>query len=70
MIRVWIDSGLVTHWQISLGVGEPTKFQYMGVIGITNDDFYTWHRHVGESRSVTRGMSMKTFCALYKSFNV
>ena len=63
MIKVGIDSGLVTHWQIVLGVGEPTKFRYMGVIGITNNDFYTWHRHVEESRSVTRGMGMKTFHA-------
>ena len=38
MIGVGIDLGLVTHWQIALGVGEPTKARYMGVIGITNDD--------------------------------
>ena len=38
MIGVGIDSGLVTHWQIALGVGEPTKARYMGVIGIINDD--------------------------------
>ena len=36
-----IDSGLVTHWQIALGVGEPTKARYMGVIGITSDDCHT-----------------------------
>ena len=50
MIGVEIDLGLVTHWKIALGVGEPTKAQYMGVIGITNHDCHAWHRHVGESR--------------------
>ena len=30
---------MVTHWQIALGVGEPTKASYLGVIGITSDDF-------------------------------
>ena len=34
MIGVGIDSGWVTHWQIALGVGEPTKALYLGVIGI------------------------------------
>ena len=29
MIEVGIDSGLVTHWKIALGVGEPTKARYM-----------------------------------------
>ena len=33
MIGVEIDSGWVTHWQITLGVGEPTKARYLGVIG-------------------------------------
>ena len=37
---------MVTHWQIALGVGEPTKAQYMGVIGIISDDLHIWHRHV------------------------
>ena len=46
MIGVEIDSRLVTHWKIELGVGEPTKAWYMGVIGITNDDCHTWHRNV------------------------
>ena len=45
-IGVGIDSGLVTHWQTALGVGEPTKARYMCVIGITSDDCHTWHRHV------------------------
>ena len=43
---VGIDSGLVTHWQIALGIGELTKDRYMGVIGITSDNCHTWHRHV------------------------
>ena len=38
MIGVEIDSGWITLWQIALGVGEPTKDRYMGVIGITSDD--------------------------------
>ena len=46
MIGVEIDSGLVINWKIALGVGEPTKARYMGVISITNDDCHTWHRHV------------------------
>ena len=46
MIGVGINSGLVTHWQIALGVGEPKKAWYMGVIGITSEDCHTWHRHV------------------------
>ena len=29
MIGVGIDLGLVTHWQIALGVGEPTMALYM-----------------------------------------
>ena len=29
MIGVGIDSGMVTHWQIALGVGEPTMARYM-----------------------------------------
>ena len=37
---------MVTHWQIALGVGEPTKARYLGVIGITNENFHTWHRNV------------------------
>ena len=45
MIGVGIDSRLVTHWQIALGVGEPIKARYMGVIGIT-------------SASVTLGIGM------------
>ena len=46
MIGVEVDLVWVTHWKIALGVGEPTKAQYMGVIGITDDDCHTWHRHV------------------------
>ena len=46
MIGVGVDSGLVTYWQIVLGVGEPTKARYLGVSDITNDDCHTWHRHV------------------------
>ena len=37
---------MVTHWQITLGVGESTKARYLGVIGITSDDFHTWNKHV------------------------
>ena len=29
---VGINSGLVTYWQIALGVGEPSKVWYRGVI--------------------------------------
>ena len=32
---------MVTHWQIALGVGETIKARYLGVIGITSDDFHT-----------------------------
>ena len=32
MIGVGVDLGLATHWQIALGVGEPTKAQYMGIM--------------------------------------
>ena len=46
MIGVEVDLGWVTHWQVALGVGEPTKAQYMGVIDITDDDCHTWNRHV------------------------
>ena len=28
MIGVRTDSGLVTHWRIALGVGEPTRARY------------------------------------------
>ena len=48
--RSWVDSGWITHWKIAIGVGEPTKARYMGVIGITSDDCHTWHRHVRGSR--------------------
>ena len=34
MIGVGVDSGWVTHWQIALGVGEPTKAQYLGVLAL------------------------------------
>ena len=37
---------MITHWQIALGVGEPTKDWKLSVIGITGDDFHTWHRLV------------------------
>ena len=37
---------MVTHWKIGLGVGKQTKARYLGVIGITRDDFHTWRRHV------------------------
>ena len=54
---VGVDSGWVTHWQVALGVGKPTRARYFGVIGFTSDDCHTWHRHVLESR----GMGMETF---------
>ena len=43
---VGIDLGLITKWQIALGVGEPRKARYVDVIGITSDDGHTWHMHV------------------------
>ena len=36
MIGVGIDPGLVTHWKIASGVGEPTRARYMDVIHDTD----------------------------------
>ena len=37
---------MFTHWKIALGVGELAKTRYLSVIGITSDDFHTYHRLV------------------------
>ena len=37
---------MVTHWKIALGVGELEKARWLSAIGITSDDFHTWHRLV------------------------
>ena len=37
---------MVIHYKIALGVGEPAKARWFGVIGIASDNFHTWHRHV------------------------
>ena len=31
---------------LAMGTGEPVRARYMCIIGTTDDDRHTWHRHV------------------------